>query len=183
MNIGSYTDTQGGIQIGKRFVEQQDLWTGRDRSGEGHSLLLTARKRVGESIAQMSQPHHFEGLARPAGLAFLSIEPVLDVLADAEMGEQCPVLEDHADVAPFWGNPFGRTGHDGVADGYLSAIGGFESGDQAQKGRLATTTRAQEGQALAFLNRKVDTAKHQRVTERLAYTVDRHVTSGGAPAT
>ncbi len=46
---------QFAIEVGERFVEQQQLRLRRQGAGEGHALLLTTGKLVGKTLAQVLQ--------------------------------------------------------------------------------------------------------------------------------
>jgi hypothetical protein len=77
-------------------------------------------------------------------------------------GPQRIALEHHADV-PSMDRDLGLGGavdDDVVAEQDASLVGGLETGDAAQGGRLATAARAEQSEELALLHREVEVLHH-----------------------
>ena len=73
-----------------------------------------------------------------------------DVLFDGEMREERVVLEDQADPALLRRGDGGGRGNDGAVQRDGAAVGGFEPGDEAQQGGLATAALADQREQLSF---------------------------------
>ena len=99
--------TQTGIQIGKRLVQQQDARHLHQRTGNGHTLLLTARKLAGFAIHQALQLHQLCCLQRHIrhllfGELVLSLAVFQrkgDILLHGQMGIQGVILENKTNTA------------------------------------------------------------------------------------
>ena len=145
-HVAAHLFPQARVQVGKRFVQQQQFGTGRQGPGQGHPLLLPAGKFVGHSVGQSLQsrhPHHFR---HPPGAVVALAQAVSYVLLDGEVGEERAFLEHHAHAALF-----GRQGRAAIVDrlrrqGDSSRIGLGKAGNQAQRGGLAATAGPQQGQ-------------------------------------
>ena len=94
---------QPGIEIGERFVEEQNLWFENQRARKRHPLLLTARQFARHAVVVTDKAdvlQRFDG----AGLCGLfrypgNTQSVHDVLDNVHVREQRVALEHHRDVA------------------------------------------------------------------------------------
>ena len=93
-----------GIKRRSRLVKQHDLRLHAQGAGDGHALLLAARKLAGEFMRLFGNPHPFEiehgalfGLG--ARLFAHAAGGKGQVVQNAEMREQVALLEHHADLA------------------------------------------------------------------------------------
>ena len=92
-----------GIDIGERFVEQENLRLKNQRTGQGYSLSLTTGEGPTLSFGKITQPHCFKG---PAGHLdpFLALyspsgQAIDDILLDSG-SEQIGRLKNDPEVAP-----------------------------------------------------------------------------------
>jgi hypothetical protein len=79
-----------------------------------------------------------------------------DVFSDREVGEQRVILEHHTHAALLRGEDASAIGGDFTVDVDLPPIGVFESGDQAEQGRLSAPTGAKDGQDLSRVDLKIN---------------------------
>ncbi len=163
-DLGANVDAQAGVERGERFVEQEHRRVGGERSGERNALLLTARQGVGESIAEsdeVDQLEEFVDSLRPLGaIRFRRTrsESERDVLGHGEVGEQCTVLKDHADVSVLGLHPGRRRRHGHTADRDRSGPRPFQAGDGPQQRGLAASGWSEQGDDAARLDRQRDVA-------------------------
>ena len=61
-NFAAHLAAQGGIQIGQRFVKQQQIGFDHARARQRHALLLAAGKLGGEARRKRPQAHKIERL-------------------------------------------------------------------------------------------------------------------------
>jgi hypothetical protein len=125
------------VQIGQRFVQQQQLRLDDDGARQRHALLLPARQLVGPALRVAGQPHQLErgtdlGLDRSAGQAPLD-QPEGDVVPHRQVRPQRVALEHHADVAL----PRRLAGDVDAVDQHLAALVLVEPGNQPQQRALA----------------------------------------------
>ena len=133
----------GGVHGGKRLVQQQNLRLGGEGAGDGHALLLAARDLVGAALREVIESHAFE---QPRGdrPAFMSrARGVGHVVENGHVRKQRVVLEDVPD-APVPGGDvdrplarFAPAEEDRVIESNLTAIRRGETGDAAERHRLA----------------------------------------------
>jgi hypothetical protein len=171
--------TQRRVEVRQRLVEQQHARLRREGAGERHALLLPAGDLADPPALEARQVHAGEcrrdarrdlRLRQPARL-----EAEGDVLPHREVREKGVVLEDHAEVALRRRQALDRLG----TDPDRAAIGGLETGDDAQQRRLAAPRRSQEGQHLAARHGERDAVEDGLVAELLADVGQDQVGPGG----
>src|SRR5262249_20821263 len=86
------------IQGREWLVDQQNLWVGGQRAGQGDALLHTARELVNGGPLKLVEMHHLQklaGLLSPQLWAEpeLALQPEQDVLDNIEPGEQTVFLK------------------------------------------------------------------------------------------
>ena len=102
-DLGAHLHAQLGVEVGERFVEQQDLGLDHQAAGDGDALELAARELMRPAVAIRVEMHE----AQCAGHTLLDLrlghaarlEAVGHVPPDREIGEDGVVLEHHAGVA------------------------------------------------------------------------------------
>jgi hypothetical protein len=136
MQIGEFDahlGAQCGVEIGKRFVKQEDIGFANDRPADRHALPLAAGK--GARLAA-EQRLEFQDAGRLAdapldfgALHARHLQREADVLGHRHMRVERIGLEHHGDPA------FGRIHMRDVcaADQNLAAGGRFQPGDDAQQ--------------------------------------------------
>jgi len=86
----------GLVERGERLIEQEEVGSQRQRSGERHPLALPARQLGGEAIPKVSEPQAFEPRG---GECVVCADAEGDLAPHAEVREQSGVLRDPADAA------------------------------------------------------------------------------------
>ena len=176
VDLGAHLHPQRRVEIREGLVEQEHLGLGSDGAGQGHALLLATREGARRPAFEAGEPHHVEGFAHPTGplLAADAWQAVGHVGADVEVGEQRPVLEDHADAPPFGRHGDPVAGEHPTADPHLTGVGRLEPGDDAQQGGLTASAGAEQRQhaPVGHLDRHVP--EHDRRAEGLGDTPYRH---------
>ena len=136
---------QGGVEVGQRLVEEEDLGVAHDGAADGDALALTAGQLAGfqgaacRSVA--GSRRRLADLGFHLGLGqFLHAQREGDVFEDRQMRVKRVGLEHHRDAAIHRG----EVGHIDAVDDDLARGGGFQPGDDAQKGGLAAARGADE---------------------------------------
>ena len=144
-----------GIEGGEGFVEKQDLGVERERAGEGGALAHAAGEFVGFLVRGVVEFHHLEivvDLVGAFGLRELGEDAVdgeLDVVEDAEPGEERVILEHQAAVGA-------RPVHGLSVEEGLAGGGGLEAGEDGHQGGLAGAGEADDGDELVLFDAEVD---------------------------
>ena len=102
VDLGADLVAQAGVEVAQRFVEQDELRSSDEATGEGDALLLAAAELSRIAVEQRSAVDEVGGLLDPPGLDALldlaGLQRVGDVLADRHVRPQGVRLEHHADV-------------------------------------------------------------------------------------
>ena len=93
--------SQVHIEVGKRFIQQQQIGPWGQRTRQGHPLLLATRKLVGKALVRTFQADQSQHLGHALlALGFGQVRQTkADVAAHVHVGKQCVILEHHADAA------------------------------------------------------------------------------------
>src|SRR6185503_11910026 len=165
--LGAHRDAQGGVEVGQRFVEQEDLGAAGDRAADRDALALAARELLGQALEQVLDLEHARGVADAllgVGLVGLGeLEAERHVVVHVHVGVERVGLEHHRDAAPRRLD----LGHALAVDVELALGDALEAGDHAQQGRLAAARRADEHAELAGLDLEVDTLEDLGLAEPL----------------
>ena len=157
-DLGAHLVAQLRVKVRERLVHQQHLGASDDGAADGHALALAAGERLGLAVEELGDIKDLCRLAHAAvdlvvghflemRLAvrvrlrdLLELEREGDVFIDGHVRIKRIVLEDHRDVAVL-----GRdVVHLLAVDEELTAADLLETGDHAQRGRLAAAARADE---------------------------------------
>ena len=149
------------IQIRRRFVQQQQARTKRDRPGDRESLLLAARERVGAVIVGVGERHRRERRvdARPDALRgdAAVLEAERDIVAGTCHDERClGILEHDPRLVAGLRRRAARDAH--LAFGFAAAALVEQSREREQERALARAGRAQQEDALALVDPEIDAA-------------------------
>jgi porphobilinogen deaminase len=132
------------VEVGQGLVHQAHRRFGDNGATERDALLLAAGELSRLAVEQRRKSEHVGDALEPAvavGIVHVAhAEAENDVLGDRKMRNQRVRLEHHGDVALR-----GRQARDIVAaDEDTARIGVVETGDQAQRRRLAATGGAEQ---------------------------------------
>ena len=148
-----------GIERGQRLIEQEDVGLKHQRARQGDALALAAGELRGAAGFLAGEADQFQGFAHAAIdlCGAMTLETELHVAARGEVRKQGVILEHGADVALI------RLAliDDLAVEQDVAGGGLLEAGDQAQRGGLAASGRAQQGEETAPRNGERD------VTDRL----------------
>ena len=161
----------GGVEAGRRLVEQHQLGVGGERPGDADQLALAVaevgRERVGEVVETEHRQRPVDllvvGLLVVAGPHHVAEERVpprslggrQQVVADRQVLEQLERLERAAQ--PEVGAAVGRlAGEVDAVERHRAAADVGEAGDGVDERRLAGTVRADQPDELARLDVEVD---------------------------
>ena len=153
-------DRRGGLRVegAGGLVAQQDLWLGRQGTGDADALLLAPgqlRRVLLGVVRQADAVEQFgdalvDGLARQvAGQG----QRQRHVVGDGLGRQQVEVLEDHADLLAETAQAVGVQGGDFFTiHRDLATAGLFQAVDQAQQGAFTRTRVANQAKHLAVLD-------------------------------
>ena len=167
LDLGAHGQAQGGVEVGERLVEQQELGPLDERAGERHALLLAARKLGRAALQQLVDLNEGGGLlGAPARLRLghlLELEREHEVLQHAHMRIERVGLEDDPDVAVARLDLVDQ----GAVEQHLAAARQIDAGEHQQAGRLTAARWAEQGDELAVLDHQVHARDHHHVAEAL----------------
>ena len=155
--------TQLRVEVGEGLVHQDQVWFGRERACQRHTLLLSAGELMRPGPVHARQPDHLEPEA-DAPLAFgrgEAMQAEADVVADTQVREQGVVLEHHADAALFRRYRVADPAHAASSQQDLPRQQRFEASDAAQRGGLATTRWPEQAGDAAAFHAQVEAGHHR----------------------
>ena len=149
------------VERARRLVAQHVMRAVRQRAGDGHALLLAARKLARIARALSSRlTRRSSSWARSALASFghaAHLEGEHDVLQHRALLEQAEVLEDHADVRTQLAQLLALEVGDVDAVDDDTALGrALEQVEQAHERRLARARFADDAEDVAILDGQVD---------------------------
>ena len=139
------------IEVGERFVQQQQARLGRQRARQRHALLLSARKLVRKTPLGTTQAHQIQHLGLPRGTlgARQAVDAEADVLAHIEMRKQRVILKHHADTPLLGRHRAPDLADHVVAEPDRARAHRLQPGHRAQQRGLAAARRADQHADLA----------------------------------
>ncbi len=162
LQLRPHVDTELGVQVGQRLIQQQQLGTGGHSAGDGHTLLLAAGQLGGIAVLVHVNTHHPQGVHDPAVdlrlVHFLDLQAESDVVVDRHVGPQGVGLEHQVQSALAGLGVIGiiRVDHLHAVNGHDAVLRLFQTGDHAKGGGLAAAGGPQQGHEVAVLNGEVD---------------------------
>ena len=173
---GQHFAGEFGVQRRGGFVEVDDGGAGGDGPGNGHPLLLPARKLAGVGVPAVQQAHllkrllpqgHGPGAGHPAA----HDQPLGHVLQSGPVAEQVVVLEHEGGLFPQPRHVLfadARQVESLAVQRQRAAVGPFQKIDAPQQGGLAGTAGAQDGHHVAFVHLQVHALEHVLPVKRFA---------------
>ena len=164
------------VQRTERFIEQQGAGVVHQRPGQRDPLLLATGKLAGLALGEIGEPDYLDDLVDPTfclapafGLVQLpAARAVGDVVPHGHVREQRIVLEHRVDVAFVRGD----LRHVDPFEPDLTGGGRLETGDHAQRGRLAASRGAQHGEELTGGDGEIGVGHRDVVVEAFDHVVD-----------
>ncbi len=173
LDLGAHFDAQLGVEVGKRFVEQEQFRIANQRAPHGDALALSAGQLAGLAIQQrldLQKPG--DALDRRFAV-HLGHAPTLhtesDVLAGGHGRVKRVGLEHHGDVAVLWRDRI----DDPAVDADFALADDFEPGDHGEQRRFSATGRPDERDKLARARFEVDAFEHFDWAKALVQSRDR----------
>ncbi|MNF95211.1 hypothetical protein D3C84_779520 [compost metagenome] len=170
-DLVAHLHAQGRVEVGQRFVEQQDVRLAGHRPAHGHALALATGEFLGLALQQLVQLQHPCGFQHPLAQAALvglgQFEAEADVVVDAHVRVQRIGLEHHADatLARL------QVVDPAPVDQQVAAADRIQSGDQPQQGRLAAARGADEHHEFTRRDFQADVAKNPRAAQLFVHVV------------
>ncbi len=187
LHLQAHLLAQLDVEVAERFIEQQDVRLGHDRSRKRHALLLPAAQLRSRPIFQTAEPDEFENLGDPFpdlfARMFVCLQRESHVLCDRHVRPDRVRLKHHSDVA-FIGRDAelsARVDDRLVAEEHLAAVGLLQPGHDAQGRGLSAPAGAEQRDELTVrdVERDVIDRWRCRAAVRLGDRLDphRHVAS------
>ena len=150
-----------GVKGARGLVEEHSLGLHGKRTGDGHALLLAARKLCGRLIGLFGHAHAAQQIhGALAGLLLGHAQHIdrsqHDVLQYRHMCKQVELLEHHAQLGTHAGKVFAFLRQGLALDEDLARVDGFQAIDGAAHGRLARARGADHDDDLATVDREID---------------------------
>jgi hypothetical protein len=135
---------QLGVEVGERFIKQEQIRVPHNRAPHCHPLTLTTGQLTGPAVQQRRKIQHLSSLSHLTLNLRLGdtavFQPVAHVLGHGHMRVKRVVLEHHRDVAIRRINVIDHT----VANAQRPFTDVFQTGDHPQQGGFATARRANQ---------------------------------------
>ena len=147
-DFGTHRNAQLGVQVGQRFVKQEDLWFTHDGAAQGNTLALAAGQSLRLPVQQVGDIQDLRGFFHAAfdfilgSLAQLQAES--HVVVNRHVGIKSVVLEHHGDVAILGSDVV----HQFVADVQFAVGNFFQAGDHAQRSGFTAAGRSNQNDKL-----------------------------------
>ncbi len=165
-------EAQRTVERPQRLVHQDHLGVIRERSTEGHTLLLAAGELARIAALQAVQVQQLEHLAHaPLTLSAphaSELQAIADVLCDGHVRKQRIVLEDH----PHAPSRRRQSRYVKAAQQHLPRRRRLEARDHLQQRRLARAAGPQQRQQLALAHLQADLLQGGRLAVGLAQPLD-----------
>ena len=178
--FAAHANAQAGVEIGERFVEQEERGIADERAPQRHALLLPAGKLAGLAIKKLVEAQRRGGLlhlrgdrapraARTGHKGSQQRDPAKrrqmphgqrqgDILRNRQMRIERVGLKDHRDIALVGGLPADvRAGQQ-----HVSRAGTVKAGHDAQSSGFAAAGGSQEGCETARPDRDVHLVENRR---------------------
>ncbi len=163
LDLGAHLDAQLGVQVGQRFVEQEQLGVAGQRTAHRDALALAAGQRAGLALQQVLDLQHLgDALHRGValGLRYLAhFERKGDVAGDTHVRIQRVALEHHRDIAVL----ARHVRHVAATDVDAAGGGRVQPGHHVQQRRLATARGADQDHEFAGCDLEVDVVEDHDV--------------------
>ena len=154
--LGPHLGAQLGVQVGERFVEQEDLGFTHDGTAQGDTLTLTAGQRLRLPVEQVGDIQDagrlFDAAFDLVLGGFPQFQAESHVLKHGHVRIQRIVLEHHRDVAVFRRDIIDQL----FADVQFAVGNLFQAGDHTQGGGFTATGRSDEDDEFLILDLQIE---------------------------
>ena len=152
-DLGAHLRAQLRVQVGQRFVQQEDLRLTDDGAAQGDTLTLTAGQSLRLAVEQVLDVQDLGSLfARacrsPSFGRLAQLQAERHVVVNGHVRIQSVVLEHHRDIAILRRDVVDQL----VADVQLALGDLFQTGDHTQRGGLTAAGRPDQNDELLVLD-------------------------------
>ena len=179
LELEAHTLAQLGVEIGQRFVEQQDRRLDHERTRKRDALLLSSAELPWMPVLEALEPDGGDN-ALDTRLVLAAIEIGVaqaegDVFHDRHVRPYRIVLEHHPHTPPLRRHDAIRRREDLAGDGDLSAVRSKEAREKTQSRRLAAAGGAEKGDELLLRDGDIDLADRAYAVVALRQFLDFYV--------
>jgi hypothetical protein len=163
---------QAGIEVRQRLVQQQHARLDHHGAGQSHALLLPAREFRRIAVGQRAKPHRLQDAGdarlhrRAVDMAQLQAEG--DVLRHRHVRPDRIALEDHRHLPPLRRQRHRGGGDHRAVHADHAAAGPRETGDHAQRRRLAAAGWAEQRDEFPGCDVKIEPLHRRETAEDAA---------------
>ena len=176
LDLKAHGFAQLGVQVGKRFVQQQQLRLRHQGAAQGHPLLLSARKLGGNPVRVLAQVHHIQDavhlILNDVPVHFFDFQGVSHIFKHGHVRPHGVGLEHHADVPALRGHKSIFPAHQLIADEHLAAGGLFKARNDAQHGGFAAARGAQEGDEFLVVENLIELLEYHHISKGFGYVLN-----------
>ena len=151
-DLGAHLHTELRVQVGERFVHQEDLRIADDRATQGDALTLAAGERLRLTVEKLLDAQNLRGLANELVDLVLRLLAQLQaerhVVINGHVRIERVVLEDHRDIAILRRHVVHQT----VADVQFAFRNLFKTRDHTERRGLAAAGRTDQNDELLVLD-------------------------------
>ena len=167
-------DTEGGVEVGERLVEEEDLGVADDGAADGDTLALAAGELFGLAIEESFEVEDAGGFGdflRTLGCGDAGeLERERHIVRDGHVRVEGVALEDEGEAALCrWDVIDADAIEEEVAGGDV-----FKAGDEAQQRGFAAAGWADEDGELLVVDGEIDAAQDLGGAEAFADLVELH---------
>ena len=186
LELDAHLLAQLQIEVGQRFVEQEQPRPRDDGAGKRRALLLAAGELGGKLVGHAGEADEAQHRVHPfvdlGAVGFADFQRIGHVLAHRHVRPDRIALEHHADVALLrrQEDALGLGCVDEPADADAAAVDAVQAGDAHQRRGLAATGGAEQGEELAARNAKRNIVHRPVVAEPFDQALHLDVAGGMA---
>ena len=162
-DLGTHLHAQLGVEVGERFVHQEDLRVTDDCAAERNALTLTAGQSLRLAVEQLLDAQNLRRFANQLVDFVLRLLAQLQtkrhVVVHGHVRIQRVVLENHRDIAVLRRNVVDQT----VADVQLTFGNLFKTRDHAQRRGLTAAGRTDQNDKLLILDVQAEIGNSRNV--------------------
>ena len=151
-DLGAHLHAELRVQVGERFVHQEDLRITHDGAAEGDALTLAAGERLRLAVEQLLDGQDLRSFTHELVDLILRLLAQLQakrhVIVYGHVRIECVVLEHHRDIAVLRSHIVDQT----IADVKLTLGNLFKTRDHTERRGLAAAGRADQNDKLLILD-------------------------------
>ncbi|MPM96706.1 hypothetical protein SDC9_143871 [bioreactor metagenome] len=166
-DLFTHLKAQARVQVGKRFVQQQEAGVLHQGSGNRDALLLASRQLLGlaaQHVLHVDKPGHFHSPCLPLCFGnLLDLQGKADIAQHRHVRVKRVVLKYQANAALFGGDVRNIL----IIKQDLALCNGQDPREHVEHRAFAAARRSQQAYELAILQRDAEVVHRRKVTEFL----------------